>query len=175
MPDIRIVIQRYNTFLKELPNIVAEVLIDWVNDNFSRESFEGRSWPQRKDGDSSRALLVKTGRGRRSIRISRKTKEQVELTTDLDYMIAHNDGAEITMQITPRMRRFFWAMHYKFEADGDGNLKIPEDQVKWKWLALKKGKTITFKMPQRQFMGPSQELDERIKKAIEAELSTVFS
>lgn len=174
MPDIQIVIQRYNAFLKSMPQLVADVLIDWVLDNYDRQSFDGKAWPERKDGDSSRALLIKTGRGRRSIRVSRQTPKTVEVTTDLIYMKAHNDGETITMQITPRMRRFFWAMHYKFEADGEGNLIIPEDQVKWKWLALKKGNTITFTMPQRQFIGPSEEIDRRLVEVISAELQKVF-
>lgn len=174
MADIKTVIQRYNRFLVDLPAIVADEIIDWVLDNFDRQSFDGRPWPERKDRDGSRALLIKSGRGRRSIRVSKRTAKQVEISTDVDYMIAHNDGAEITTQITRRMRRFFWAMHYKFEADAEGNLRIPEDQVMWKWLALKKG-PITFRMPQRQFMGPSKELDQRIKEGIEAELKKVFS
>jgi phage gpG-like protein len=174
MADLKTVIQRYNKFLVELPAIVADEIIDWVLDNFDRESFDGRPWQERKDRDGSRKLLVKSGRGRRSIRVSRRTAKTVEITTDLDYMMAHNDGAEITTRITPRMRRFFWAMHYKFEAGPDGNLRIPEDQVKWKWLALKKG-PIVFRMPQRQFIGPSEELDKRIKESIESELKKVFN
>jgi phage gpG-like protein len=175
MPEIKIVIQRYNAFLKGLPQLIADVLIDWVLDNFDKQSFDGRAWPDRKDRDSSRSLLVKTGRGRRSIRVSRQTAKRIEVTTDLQYMIAHNEGAEITMTITPRMRRFFWAMHYKFEADGDGNLIIPEDQVKWKWLALKKGNSIRFTMPQRQFIGPSDEIDRRLVEVIGRELNRVFN
>ena len=175
MPDIKIVIQRYGEFLKQLPQIVADEIIDWVLDNFDSESYEGKDWPMRKDRDGTRALLVKSGRGRRSIRVSEKTPSRVSVTTDLDYMIAHNDGAEITMNITARMRRFFWAMHYQYEYDeaAETKLKIPESEVKWKWMALMKG-PITFRMPQRQFFGPSEELDTRIKEGIEYELEKVF-
>lgn len=168
MPDIKVVLQRYNSFLERLPMIVSEAMIDYVLDNFDSESYEGRSWPDRKDGDTSRALLIKSGKGRRSIRVLSRTKSRVSIGTDLDYMIAHNDGAEVTVQITARMRKFFWAMHYKHEKN------VPDDQIRWKWMALKKG-PITFKMPQRQFFGPSEELDERIKEGIEFELKKVFS
>lgn len=175
MPDIKTVIHRYNDFLKRLPQIVADEMIDWVLDNFDSESFEGKAWPARKDRDSSRKLLVKSGRGRSSIRVSQQTAARVTVTTDLDYMIAHNDGAEITINITPRMRRFFWAMHYQYEYDkgAENKLKIPESQVKWKWMALMSG-PITFRMPQRQFFGDSKELDNRIKEGIEFELKKVF-
>lgn len=168
MPDIKTAIARFDRFLERLPAIVADEIIDWVLDNFDGESYEGSPWPDRKDGDRSRALLVKSGRGRRSIRVTERTKTKVVVGTDLDYMIAHNDGAEITRQITPRMRKFFWAMHYKFEQGRD------EGDIMWKWLALKKG-PITFKMPQRQFFGPSEELDQRLTEAIEFELNKVFS
>ena len=175
MPDIKIVIQRYDAFLKQLPQIVADEIIDWVLENFDSEAFEGRPWPARKDRDSSRKLLVKSGRGRSSIKVSQQTATRVTVTTDLDYMIAHNDGAEITINITPRMRRFFWAMYYQYEYDegADNKLKIPESDVKWKWMAMMKG-PITFRMPQRQFFGPSEELDNRIREGIEFELNKVF-
>lgn len=174
MPDIKTAIIRYNAFLADLPNIVADEIIDWVLDNFESQSFEGKAWAPRKDRDGSRALLVKTGRGRRSIRVIRKDSKQVSIGTDSDYMIAHNDGAEITRVITPRMRKFFWAMHYKYEVDLDNNLTETFENSKWKWLALKKG-PITFTMPQRQFLGPSDELDNRLREAIEYELNKVFT
>jgi phage gpG-like protein len=174
MPDIKTVIQRYNTFLRILPDIVADEIMGFVLDNYEKAAFDGQAWAPRKDGDTSRALLVKTGRGRRSIRVLRKTRNVVSVGTDLDYMIAHNDGAEITRVITPRMRRFFWAMHYLYEANPDGSLKVSEEDVKWKWLALKKG-PITFKMPQRQFIGPSPVLDARIAEGITEELKKVFT
>lgn len=175
MPDIRQVIPRYSAFIRALPDIVADVMINFVLDNFEAQSFAGESWAQRADGDTSRALLVRSGRGRRSIRISEASMKRVQVTTDLEYMVAHNDGAEITRVITPRMRRFFWAMHYRLEYNTDTQQPIiPEDQWRWKWMALKKGE-ITFKMPQRQFIGESPELDMRLRQAIERELEQVFN
>lgn len=175
MSDLNTVIDRYDKFLTLLPAIIADEIIDWVLDNYDSESWEGQRWPERKDGDTSRALLIghRGGRGRRSIRVTSRTAKKVTIGTDLEYMIAHNDGAEISRDITPRMRKFFWAMHFKHEVDRNGELKVSEDQVRWKWMALKKGR-ITFRMPKRQFMGPSEELDQRLKEAIEYELNQIF-
>ena len=161
--------------MKALPDIIADVLINFVLDNFQSQSFDGQAWPERADRDTGRALLVKTGRGRRSIRISEANFNRVRITTDLEYMVAHNDGATITRVITPRMRRFFWAMHYATEYNqSTGDPRIPEADWRWKWMALKKGE-ITFKMPQRQFIGESRELDNRLREAIEKELNQVFN
>ncbi|WP_339680020.1 hypothetical protein [Cyclobacterium marinum] len=176
MADLTTEIRAYRRFLDDLPSIVADTIIDWVLDNFESESYEGVPWPERKEPDSSRALLVgeRGGAGRRSIRVTSRSKKQVTIGTDLDYMIAHNEGARISMDITPKMRRFFWAMHFQYEVNQDGTLKVPEDKVKWKWMALKKGR-ITFNMPQRQFLGPSKELDLKISEAIEQRLKTIFT
>jgi len=175
MATIQFEIKAYRKFLNDLPSIVADTIIDFVLDNFEAQAYEGVPWPVRKEPDSSRSLLVgdRGGVGRRSIRVTSRSKKHVTIGTDLDYMIAHNEGARITMDISPKMRRFFWAMHFKYEVDNEGNLKVPEEKVKWKWMALKKGR-ISFNMPQRQYLGPSKILDLKIKQAIEQRLNRVF-
>lgn len=71
------------------------------------------------------------------------------------------------------MKRFFWAKYR--ETNGGSwkrNAKNPEAEF-WKTLALKKvGSTIHI--PQRQFIGDSNELNDKINQTIENEINKII-
>lgn len=68
--------------------------------------------------------------------------------TRVPYAGMHNWGGITQPTVTPKMRRFAWAQHYK-EA-GDDKKK----DTFWKRLALTKKTKLTVRIPQRQFMPP---------------------
>ena len=79
--------------------------------------------------------------------------------------------------ITPRMRKYAWAMVYKLSGRkrgrkgkraGGSKEALPEEARKWMALALtKKTKLkIRAKMPKRQFIGESRELIEKVNKEV---------
>ena len=80
----------------------------------------------------------------------------------------HNEGAEAT--VTPRMRKYFWAMHA--EAKKRHGKDTPEAEF-WKNMALTKKPKI--KIPKRRFMGRSAELTKRIHNAIEKDLKRILN
>lgn len=45
---------------------------------------------------------------------------------------------------------------------------------KWKAMALTKKKSLTVKVPQRQFIGESRELDDKAQKRIADEIMKIF-
>lgn len=93
------------------------------------------------------ATLVLTGQLRNSIRTLSVDKDSFTVISDMEYSHAHNEGKIIN--ISDKMRNYFWAMYKK------------EGKEEWKWLALTKSNTITI--PQRQFMGESQTLNDMIE------------
>ena len=80
------------------------------------------------------------------------------------YASTHNDGEDIN--VTERMRRFFWAKH--IENKQSLGAEAPEAEF-WKRMALKKpGSRI--KIPRRHFIGPGKEVDDIVAKVINNEL-----
>lgn len=122
-----------------------------------------------------RSILIKTGNLRRSIEIKAIGSDYVEIGSDLDYAKTHNEGEEI--QITPQMRKFFWAKFYEANkrvkttkkgiSQSKANIQIAGDAAFWKNMAVKQG---NIKMPRRQFIGDSRRLRVLLNKAIEQEL-----
>ena len=104
---------------------------------------------------------------------SRTKPWQVRITNPVPYAAIHNYGGTINTHpsVTKKMRRFAWAKFYSLAGVKKGE-KIPKDvppeASKWRALALTK-KTqlnITADIPQRQFIGDSAELREKIDKVI---------
>lgn len=79
--------------LRRLPRDVGNEALKWFIDNFRKQqSPEGQAWKARKDGDGSRALLVKSGRLRKSIRLTRITSNSFRIGTKVEYGRYHNEG-----------------------------------------------------------------------------------
>lgn len=158
---------------KRLPREVGQIAVNFTKDNFKRGAFSGeRAWPPRKpqpgrkERKGRRALLVKTGALRRSIRVLKVGRNYVEIGSKLDYARIHNEGGTVTqtIKITPKMRKFFWAMYYQNGKD-----------EKWKAMALKKGSIRrTVSIPQRKFLGRSRRMDALIEQHIRKSLIQIL-
>lgn len=161
--------RRVAAFEKRLPLLVGNEIVNFMLDNFDKQGFQDsglEKWQQRKDGsDSSRNILIGrgSGRGRRSLRITRKSDDYVQAGTDLEYMAMHNEGGQIPVSVTKKSRKFFWAMYYK-----TGN-------EMWKGMALTKKKQMIINIPERRFIGKSKELNKRIIKMLERQLDKIFN
>ena len=107
---------------------------------------------------------------------------EVSIENPVPYAVIHNEGGTIASNptITPKMRKYAWAMVYKLSGRKRGSTgkrgkraggsreAIPEEAKKWMALALtKKTKLkIRAKMPKRQFIGESRELIEKVNKEV---------
>lgn len=146
-----------------LQNILSDLrvdLTDHFDKNFSRGGFFGKKWKPRKDGVATH--LNNTGTLRRSIR-SKVSGNSLTFTSSTPYSAIHNEGGTIVTKVTPKMKKYFWAM---FKKTG---------LTKYKYMALvKPGSKIKIPIPQRQFLGEYPGLDKTIDRAakrnIEAEL-----
>ena len=111
---------------------------------------------------------------------SRPGVGEVTIENPLPYAAIHNDGGDITTHptVSPKMRRFAWHMAYSLAGiKGKGSLpkELPEEARLWKCLALTKKSKITIKarIPKRQFMGNSKELQTKINKIINDSLEKI--
>lgn len=74
-------------------DIGNEALLYFMEQFKKGQDPNGRPWQPRKDGDNSRALLVKSGRLRRSIRLTRVTKKSARIGSNVPCAQYHNEGA----------------------------------------------------------------------------------
>jgi phage gpG-like protein len=129
---------------------------------------------------------------------------RVRVANDLIYAPVHNWGGTVSPTVTSKMKKFAWAMYYRetgvkmskkvkesrkaaaengksFRAKRTKKQKekfdnASEDANNWKGLALKKvGTKLNIKIPQRQFLGESKELNEQIQKTISDEIRNVLN
>ena len=56
-----------------------------------------------------------------SINITQADFSGVEITAGegINYGAIHNEGGTITVKVTPKMKKFFWAMYKKTEVEND--------------------------------------------------------
>ena len=98
---------------------------------------------------------------------------------DRPYAAIHNEGGAI--KVTAKMKRFFWYKYYSatgsFGRKKDGSMRndnrnrqLGTEADFWKAMALMKvGATI--KIPKRQFLGTSPEVEAAVREIIEENLT----
>ncbi|UFK27503.1 tail protein [Elizabethkingia phage TCUEAP3] len=136
---------------RDLPAIIGEEVVNYTLKNFEDQGWNGDSfeaWQKRKNpnawgkkDDPGRALLVKTGKLKRSIRIISIQADKVIVGaggSDIPYAKAHNEGFEgtINQKVKEHLRR-------------GKNIKT----IKVK--AFKR--TIHQQIPKRKFIGSAEE------------------
>lgn len=173
---------------KTLPQEVGNITRNNFLDNFRKEAFNNEKWKPRlyDEGGKKRNLLVKSGALRRSIRVTVAQWGNVRVGSNMEYAQIHNEGGTTHPNVTPKMRKFAWAMYYK----GRGKADKLEDSTRdsdirkwrketnaysfWKALALTKKTKLTVKIPRRQYMGKDPELEKQIIAQIERRLFDVL-
>lgn len=148
-------------FPMDVANIIAETATEYFKGSFRRKAFDGAGWKRTDKGTGS--TLVSSGNLMNSIRPSEVTPERVVISAgneQVPYARIHNEGGEITVPKTKAMTKFFWAMYYRAGKQG-------VEAERWKAAALHKG-DVTIRIPQRQFMGDSQELFKLLETRINA-------
>ena len=175
-----------DNFTRTIKKILRDIQVELTDEfdrNFEREAFfseacERRKSPIRADGH----LLVDSGTLRRSIRSEIK-ESSIVFKSDLPYAAIHNEGGEI--KVTQRMKKFFWYKYYSttgtFGRRKDGSLRrdkrnnrLTTEAEFWKCMALMKvGASI--KIPRRQFLGKSPEVEQAVREIIEENITEYFN
>ena len=155
--------------LHDAPREVGSMAVKHFKDNFVNQSFDGKPWDKRKKDrakDKGRAILVKSGTLKRSIRIISADTKEIVIGTDVVYAQIHNEGGTIVQP--PRTESFLRNRNEENTFYKSGKNKGLAKGIKGRF---RKGKTAgdgfsfkerTIKIPQRQFMGESVELTKKV-------------
>lgn len=125
----------------------AEIMgMEFIHSNFEQQGFTDvafEPWEPRKTSTSYNLLRV-TNYLFNSINVANSSEERIVFQADAPYADIHNNGGILNIPITRKSRKLFWAMYYS------------TGQEKWKWMALTKKQSFTFKMDARPFMKHSE-------------------
>lgn len=178
---------------RKMPVLAGRMAKDHYQNNFRQGGFINNglhSWPKAKrmqTGGTSAASQYGTLLSSRNHLFSSikymPSDYRVKVANDLIYAPVHNWGGTLHPTVTPRMRKFAWAKYYqagggkKNGAKGKekGENDEPAEALNWKKLALTKKEKLNVKIPQRQYLGESKELSEKIAGKTEEEIRKVLN
>lgn len=166
--------------------ILKDIQIDLKDEfdkNFERQGFFSEKWERRRSPlRAGRATLVDTGGLRRSVR-SRVTADGVTFYSTHPAADIHNEGGDI--KVTARMKGYFWHRYYEavggFGRKKNGELRndkrtrqLTGEAAFWKYMALMRAGSV-IRIPKRQFLGASPEVERAVTEIIEKRLSEYFN
>ena len=178
---------------RKMPVLAGRMAKDHYQNNFRQGGFVNNglcSWPKAKRisaGGTSAASQYGTLLSSRNHLFSSvkyvPSDYRVRVANDLIYAPVHNWGGTLHPTVTPRMRKFAWAKYYqsgggqKNATEGTKSAKNeePAEALKWKKLALTKKEKLDVKVPQRQYLGESKELSEKIAVKTEEEIRKILN
>lgn len=161
-------------------NVLSDIRVDLTEEfdrNFERKAFFNKKWNNTKLPNQRGSLLSRSGKLRRSI-MSKQTNDSVAWSSSLPYATINNEGGEI--EVTAKMKSFFWAMYYKASGaitmkrsgskdvvmrETDRNKKLSAEAQQWRNLALQKV-GAKMKIEQRQFIGDHPIVRQRIEDVV---------
>lgn len=167
---------------RQVPMEVALVTQKYFEASWKKQGWDGKKWeePKRringKGRSSTRAILVQTGKLRRSFFSLNKTWNKIVIVNSSPYAQAHNEGAKGVQYVRPHKRtgKAIKATIYGSSGFIDGVWK----KGKRRTLTLEGSKynvdgfARKQNIPQRQFIGQTEELTRKqidiITKAIDA-------
>jgi phage gpG-like protein len=143
--------------IDRLPARIATEAVNFSKARFVKQNWHDESplpWPPRKRarrGSRARqrgAVLVDSGRLKRSIRVISASPERIVIGTDVQYAQIHNDGLDAVKPVKAHSRR-----------SRKGNIHTVRAHSR------------KVKMPQRRFIGESAELARKIENLITGEIT----
>lgn len=173
-PPFQEVLRRYAAFKQRIWRVVGQQAVNFFKDNFTRQGFlDGghiNRWKQRDKqserfsrktrSSKSRALLISTGRLRKSIRVVNWGDNFATVGTDVKYARIQNEGGVIKQKVTPKQRKYFWRMYYLTKNEMYRNVAM--------------AKEIKIRIPRRKFMGNSTDLKREIQRTIRLGILKLF-
>ncbi len=166
---------RFKQLLLYAPGMLGNDAVNFFLDSFKRQAWLGNRlepWAKRRVNKRrpGRAILVDTGRLRRSIRITRVSQGNVYIGTDVPYAKAHNEGFRGTVQVKAHKRNKYTKSRIgtgKFTKTGKERTKTISSVS---GSSMVKAHTRKVNIVQRQFMGTSPYLTRQLQRRLSAEL-----
>jgi phage gpG-like protein len=166
---------KFNRIMQTIPAQLGTVMVNFSKQRFREQNWidaTASPWASRKAGarrNRGRALLIDSGRLRRSIRIITANRTQVTIGTDVPYAEAHNEGSNEVVSVRAFRRakmqkqKLYSIKTHKAHL---GKVNVGSSDVK--------AHTRKMNMPQRRFIGESVQLNNQIRRHIETELNKLF-
>jgi phage gpG-like protein len=154
------VTDRIDRVHQDLPKVIGNEAVNFAIDNLEKQSWEGKPWAKRKSKkDTGRALLVKSGRLKRSPRVISSAPGKVTVGSDVPYAAVHNNGGSIE-----RSARSETFVRNRYTRGEKGKMFGGMGAYK---KGTSAGQGLTFKaygyqMPERRFLGASPQLKRRL-------------
>lgn len=159
-----------NAIMDAAPDIVAETATEHFKDSFTKKAFDGNPWAPAKVPRKNGSLLVDSGNLVNSIRPAYIGRDKVIISAGNDkvgYAQVHNEGYTGPMSVPQHTRK-----------TTARTINVPEYTRKGKSVAAHswaipggnvsvKAHTRQVDIPQRQFMGESNELAETLKNKLQ--------
>lgn len=163
----------------DLPKILGNMAASLFKKNFQNEGFFGEKWKpaMRQTGvgtSGKRLTLTGTGDLGRSIQYV-PGDASVTIFSDLAYAKVHNEGGETHPTVTPKMKKFAWAMFYKASGSTKKASALSEEAEKWKAIALTKKGALTVHIDKRQFIGDHKVLQDAIRDKVQQKLNDIIN
>lgn len=131
----------------------------WTDNGFER-------WKPRKKKDEGRAILVKRGKLKRSIKVRRANWTRVVVGSyGVDYAQIHNEGGQISKGASSSVLAFKSFKRWK----NKGKTMFAKNNSKASFAQKVNIGAHSINMPKRQFLGRSQRLERELKGIIEGQ------
>lgn len=158
---------------KGLPRKAGAMIVEFFKESFRQQGWWDRNkekWAARKSRkrqNKGRAILVKSGRLRRSIRVIQVVQSKVIVGTDVPYARIHNEGGEYssTDNVSSHTRKAHGRKGYTTRA----GRKVKRGTVR-EHTVKAHSRTRKVSMPKRQFMGSSAALEKRLYGLVSREV-----
>jgi phage gpG-like protein len=160
MDNLKHILKHFKAILNKAPKVVGRMAVDHFKQNFEVQGFVNnglQKWPERKKRkkDKGRAILVKSGNLRDSIDIVSADTQHIVIGTNMPYAKLHNEGGTIHRSSMSRLY-----IQNRFKA-GKNKGKFKKGTTRGKGGTIK---AYDIKIPKRQFIGNSKELNDKIEQ-----------
>ncbi len=171
--QLALFVSQYKRLLRQAPRIAGIEAIGFYKTGFRKQGqlIGGRlvKWQKRgfaPKGRKGRKLLRKTGALYRGFNFS-TSGSRVRLYNNVEYALTQNDGA--TIDVTAKMRRFFFAMYIKSGGKIEKGKAKGGDKF---WLKMIGTKTIHI--PSRPMFYDTPDLAKRLDRTFTRKIENIF-
>lgn len=181
--DFDLKVERVANALRGIPRRAGTLAV-----NFSKERFRAQNWVdnitepwkprsaktwRKKAERPGRAILVKRGRLRRSIRVISISATRIVIGTDVPYAQAHNDGfrGAVKQMVKKHTRRRYGRIS---STNLDTRKTSSRRGVVGEITVKEHERTINQNIPRRRFLGSSAVLKSQLERMITVEIIRAF-
>ena len=176
--NFKLIKDKLNNNLRVLLVQVGTESVNFSKDNFRAQGWRDTiltPWKKRRAGakrDKGRAILVDTGRLKRSIRIMRLGSNSVTIGSDVPYASIHNNGFNGIVAIPQHTRVLARKTHEEYTTQ-TGKRRHRTIRVAYGETTVKAHRQ-RMNIPQRRFVGRSMSLNNRIRLLIRKQVNNAF-